>query len=67
MIHRLGGIDIELAHVLCLGQRVDVVAFHEGADLSWHLLEDLLGEVASCNSLVVLDELDDITGANLPL
>ena len=45
---------------LLLGYWVEARAFHEGAHLLGDFLEDLLGEVSSSDSRVVLDELNDV-------
>ena len=50
---------------MSLGDGVEANTLHVRADLAWDLLQDLLGKVATCDALVELHELDDVTHGGL--
>ena len=54
-------------HVQALSLRdgVEADTLHVRADLAWDLLQDLLGKVATRDTLVELHELDDVTHSGL--
>ena len=57
---KLDGGGVKLGHVDLLGHRLFAYRLHVEADLLRDLLEDFLGEVASCLRFAEPDELDDV-------